>query len=162
MKQSIILLVIVTICDFVLLKTFLYQRTVRRLGNYFRLTIQERNIFYPPTTLFLFRLSYIRWVVLLILFFTDLKCAFIAIAIMALFFSLSIIMPVDDKINLLKIRNVISKKKSLFPVELYDYLIKEIDKIISALYITNGVHKVRYSPYHFSYEPNDSPPTNKS
>lgn len=155
MKQSIILLAIVTICEFILLKTFLYQRTVRRLGIYFGLTIQERNVFYPAITLFLFRMSYVRWAALLILFFTDRKCAFIAVAIMGLFFCLSTIMPVNERLNLLKIRNVIVRKKSFFPAELYDRLIKEIDKIITAFYIceTNDV-----SPS----ESDDSPPTNNS
>ena len=125
---TIILLSMVVICELITLRVFFYQRTVRILGIRFGIPISFRNIFYPHSMLTMFRLSHLKWIVILVLFFIEWKCALIAIGITVAFFVTSIFLPYSDYANLLKIRDVIYSQKQELPVNVYDEIMKEINR----------------------------------
>ena len=123
---TITLLVILSICELIILNTFLFQRTVRKLGTRLGLSILQRNIFYSTTMLLMYRMSVLRWPILIVLFCVDLKCALIGIGIMCAFFALSIFLPVRDRANLLRIRKIITRRRPTIHPEIYEAIMFEI------------------------------------
>lgn len=125
---TITLLIMVLICELITLRVFFYQRTVRILGIRLGMPVALRNIFYPSSMLTIFRLSHLKWIAVLGLFFIDWKCALIAICVLIVSFVVSAVLPYSDYANLLKIRAVIHSRKQELPEEVYDLIMGEIER----------------------------------
>lgn len=139
---TVTLLATVLLCELYTMRVFFYQRTVRVLVVRLQLHLEVllgksiaeiQKVFYPALMLKLFRLTHLKFVMVLVLFFLDWRCALIAIGILIVLFMLSVLLPYSDYAHLLAIREAVYSNRHEVSDEAYEFIQEEISRAIDKI-----------------------------
>ena len=142
---SIILVVAFTILFAMNMKVFFFQRTLRKVHLKTGLSMNDLSITYPSSYTIMLLISFLRWGVIIALFFSNWILAVVCIVIN---FILPAILPEqDDYKNILMARKVINKKKfgtSLGELSFIDSQLKEIQEEMEGMEQKNNTNPIKW------------------
>ena len=132
-KTTITLLGLLVVCEVCTLIVFGYQRTVRKLAMRLKVPQSALAFCYPRWMLAMYWGSFVKFGIIIALFVLDWRCGLVSLGVFALFFGLSIVIPVPDGRNLIWIRRKVKRCGSrAIGVGIYQFLMREIDQGIVA------------------------------
>lgn len=130
----ILFLIVYGILLYLNLRVFFYQRTLRKIAVKYEIGDYAIGLLYPPSMITMYKISYLRWVAIIALFFFSWK---IAVLTLVLSYLLYAFLPEQNDY-----KNVIKVIKTLSELERKDpFICGKCEDLLRLKFILNGLKK---------------------